>query len=323
MKKVISSAIILAFLLIVISLAVFYFLLQPISPSTSSDQDFVVARGDGMALVAKNLQDQGLIKNARAWRLLAKLKGESGLRPGIFVLNKNMSGEEILQYLKTSPKELTITILPGWRREEIAEYLSSLRLINFSASDFTAQTATLEGQLMAETYRIFPTAETNEIINLLHRQYQKDIVENTQVQTLLKNSGHSWSEILILASILQREARDEEQMRHIAGIIYRRLADNYPLQLCATAQYASGKDKQTGKWWEEPTLAETQFDSVYNTYRYQGLPPAPIAAVSLKAVKAALDPLENDYYFYLHDASGQIHYAKTLEEHNLNKEKYL
>lgn len=324
MKKVVFLAVSLAMILLFSGIAGFFWLIQPVVGVSEVEKvDFTVDKGEGMALVAKKLEKEGLIKNALAFRLLAKFKGEKGLVPGIFTLNANLSTTEVLHILKTEPKELTITILPGWRREEIAAYLTSLNLVDFSAAEFLTLTENLEGQLMAETYQIYPNETTGKIVALLHNQFLKDLGKNEEIQALVKQNKRSWEEILVVASLLQREARDEEQMRNIAAIIYQRLDDNYPLELCATAQYAVGKNKETGKWWEAPTLADTQFDSVYNTYRYQGLPPAPICAVSVEAVKAALAPETNDYYFYLHDSVGKIHYARTLEEHNANKANYL
>lgn len=325
MRKVVFLAMGLAMISIIAVGASFFWLIQPVASEKKmvDEIDFSVNRGDGVAMVAKKLEKEGLIKNAFAFRLLAKFKGEQGLVPGLFTLNANLSAMEVLHILKTEPKELTITILPGWRREEIAEYLMNLNLNEFSMTEFLTLTENLEGKLMAETYQVYPNETTVKLVALLHNQYLKDLEDNKEIQTLVERSDRSWNEILVVASLLQREARDEEQMRNIAAIIYRRLDDNYPLELCATAQYAVGKNKQTTKWWEAPTLADTQFDSVYNTYRYKGLPPAPICAVSVTAVKAALAPATNDYYFYLHDKAGKIHYAQTLEEHNANKANYL
>ena len=312
----------MAILLLVLAVGGFFWLIQPVDKTQITTTDFTVNSGEGARAVAQNLQTAGLIKNALAWRVWAKWAGETGLQAGVFSLSPAMSGEQILQQLKTQPKEITITILPGWRREEIAEYLDGLNLINFTATEFLQLTTGMEGELMAETYRIFPTATAEEIVDLLNQQFLRDLAENEEIQAAVAKSGRSWVEILTVASLLQREARDYEQMRNIATIIYRRLEDNYPLQLCATAQYAVGK-KATGGWWEPPTIEDTEFDSVYNTYAYKGLPPTPIAAVSVAAVEAALDPAENDYYFYLHDNDGKIHYAETLEEHTANKERYL
>ena len=323
MKKVILIALSVALLLMVGLAYAWHWLLLPVAENATA-VTFTVARGESMAAVARNLEAQNLIKSQWPVRLLAKFSGsDSKILPGVFTLSASQKPATILQILQTQPKELTITILPGWRREEIAAYLDELNLTNFSESEFLRLTTDLEGQLMAETYRIFPDVSTAEIVDLLHQQYQKDLVENEQVQTLLAASGKSWSEILTLASLLQREARDFAQMQNIAAIINHRLADNYPLQLCASAQYARGIDAKTGTWWAQPSLADTEIDSPYNTYAYKGLPPAPICAVSLQSVLAALEPAENDYYFYLHDDSGKIHYATTLEEHNANKASYL
>jgi UPF0755 protein len=126
-----------------------------------------------------------------------------------------------------------------------------------------------------------------------------------------------------VASLLQREAKNFEQMRMIADIIYSRLDDNYPLELCASAQYAVGKKPNTGNWWDPPTLEDTKITSPFNTYVTAGLPPSPICTVSLAAIEAAATPIANDYYFYLHDNEGQIHYANDYQQHQQNKNLYL
>ncbi len=323
MKKVIIGAIFLALVLLGSVVGYYFWSIQPVNVVEKELREFQVNNGEGISVVAQNLLAEKLIKNSLSFRILAKLEGETGLVPGMFKVSPSMSAQEVLTALKGRPEELTVTILPGWRREEIAEYLGNLGLTNFDEEEFLVLTKDLEGQLMAETYRIFPNVTTKSIVELLHQQYVTDIEENEEVKALLAQSERSWTEILTVASLLQREARDEEQMRNIATIIYRRLDDNYPLQLCATAQYAVGKNKKTGNWWEAPSLADTQFDSPYNTYQYKGLPPTPISSVSLQAIKAALQPADNDYYFYLHDDQGRIHYAETVEEHNDNKAKYL
>jgi UPF0755 protein len=209
-------------------------------------------------------------------------------------------------------------ILPGWRREEIAEYLTKLNLEEFEAAEFLRLTVDLEGQLAPDTYKIAPLSTAQTIVNILKRQFDQSVLENEALQAQIKASGRSFEEVLIVASLLQREARNFEQMQMIADIIYSRLEDNYPLQLCASAQYAVGKNNQSGSWWEPPSTLDTQVVSPYNTYTNSGLPPKPICAVSSSALQAAATPKANDYYFYLHDDSGQIHYAQTYEEHQQN-----
>jgi UPF0755 protein len=107
----------------------------------------------------------------------------------------------------------------------------------------------------------------------------------------------------------------------VAGILYQRIVMGMPLQVDATVQYVVANEK-TG-WWPEITLEDRKVKSAFNTYLILGLPPAPIANPGLSAISAAINPEKSDYLYYLHDAQGMIHYAATLEEHNLNIKKYL
>ena len=218
---------------------------------------------------------------------------------------------------------MTITIIPGWRREEIAAYLSEAGLSEFDAAEFLTLTADLEGQLWPETYKVAPMSDARMLVTVLHDQYRQQVTDNPEFQRRLQASGYSEQEVVTLASLLQREGKSLEEMKMIAGILYSRLEDNYPLQLCATAQYATGQDPKTGKWWEPPTLEDTHFQSPYNTYVVKGLPPGPISSVTTAALEAALAPTKSDYYYYLHDGQGQIHYATNLAGHERNKELYL
>ncbi len=321
MKKIIFAAIGLALLLMATAFALYYYYRQPVSQPPGADQEFIIEPGQGLNQIAASLEATGLIRSQYLFRFdVSQINPAPSFDPGIFTLNTSMTTKQIIATLQTEATEVTITILPGWRREEIAEYLSSLSLENFDNQEFLQLTADLEGQLMPETYRIFPDATASEITDLLHQQFITDIQENPDIQAQVAASDYSFEEILTLASLLQREARDPEQMRQIAAILYSRLEDNYPLQLCATAQYATGADVQSGEWWEPPTLEDTEYDSPYNTYQYKGLPPGPVSSISLPAIEAALNPGENDYYFYLHDPQGNIHYATTVEEHDQNKQ---
>ena len=125
---------------------------------------------------------------------------------------------------------------------------------------------------------------------------------------------------VIVASMLEKEVRKAEDMALVAGIIYKRLKLGMPLQIDATVQYAVGS---VDDWWPILTREDLEINSPYNSYKNQGFPPTPIANPGLASINAAKKPEESDYWFYLHDSSGQIHYAATLEEHNENIFKYL
>lgn len=285
--------------------------------------EFNIEAGQTLNAVAAKLQEKKIIRSSLALRVYHRWAKKSAIQAGAHQLSASQSLPQIYEQLHRPAKEITITILPGWRREEIAEYLSKQPLPEFSAEKFLQLTADLEGKLMPDTYKIAPLSTSETIVNILRKQFELAIGRDPKLQSCLQTQSKSLDELLIIASLLQREARDYEQMRMIAGIINNRLAIEQPLQLCASAQYATGKDSNTGSWWLAPSLLDTKVDSIYNTYVHAGLPPAPIAAISLPALQAACDPQANEYYYYLHDDQGVIHYGKTGEDHQKNISQFL
>lgn len=137
-------------------------------------------------------------------------------------------------------------------------------------------------------------------------------------------------EVLILASIVEREVKFNNDRPIVAGILLKRLEKNWPLQADATVQYAiasakcKGKSAKCGNWWPKNlTREDLKIKSPYNTYLYPGLPPGPICNPGLAAIEAVLNPVGSEYWFYLSDEEGKMHYAKTAEEHEENISKYL
>ena len=126
-----------------------------------------------------------------------------------------------------------------------------------------------------------------------------------------------------MASIVEREARGADDMQHVAGILWNRIELGMPLQADATLQYLKGYNPVEQAWWTPPLAADKSLISPYNTYLNLGLPPRPICNPGLEAIKAAAQPLSTDDLFYLHDRQGKIHYAQTLDDHNLNVDRYL
>ena len=138
--------------------------------------------------------------------------------------------------------------------------------------------------------------------------------------------------VVNLASIVEREARLPDDRPVVAGILLKRLENDWPLEVDATLQYAMATRKmENGKWktgsfdfWpKEITADDLELDSPYNTRKYKGLPPTPICNPGLSAIEAVIRPTETEYWFYLSDKEGKMHYAKTIEEHNLNISRYL
>lgn len=134
----------------------------------------------------------------------------------------------------------------------------------------------------------------------------------------------SLGQVIILASIVEREGRSAEDRPIIAGILLKRLKADWPLQTDATLQYALGYQAREKSWWKKSlTLEDKNVRSAYNTYLNPGLPPGPISNPGIESIKAVIYPKESEYWYYLHDPAGSVHYATTIEEHNANVAQYL
>jgi UPF0755 protein len=130
--------------------------------------------------------------------------------------------------------------------------------------------------------------------------------------------------VITLASIIEREGQTNEDRPVIAGILMNRLEAGWPLQADATLQYALGYQSKDKTWWKKTLYDEDKkINSPYNTYANPGLPPGPISNPGLASIQAAIYPKKTDYWYYLHDPAGGVHYAITLEEHNANIAKFL
>ena len=291
--------------------------LSPISPSQEKQQVFVITKGQPASLITQNLLSQGLIRSALAAKLYLIVSGlDQKILPGAYLLSPSQDLKSVFTTLTLGPQDIWVTFPEGWRREQFAARLDAVLTApdkTFSPADFIVQTATLEGRLFPDTYLIPTSATAADIIHILTTNFTQKV-------------GTVDSTVLTLASLVERESAGDDQRSLIAGILLKRLKAGWPLQVDATVQYAVDTSKckitvTTCKWWEPVT--DTRFPSPYNTYLKPGLPPTPIANPGLAALTAAQSPQNSPYWYYLHDATGLIHYATSIEQHNSNIDKYL
>jgi UPF0755 protein len=179
----------------------------------------------------------------------------------------------------------------------------------------------LEGRLFPDTYLIAKESTAETIVSLLLNTFEQKVLIGFADE--IAAAKRDFDQVLILASIVEREARGLEEMRHVAGILENRLELGMALQADATLQYIKGYNPSTESWWSPPRAADKNLESPFNTYLYPGLPPQPITNPGLLAISASLKPLETDNLYYLHGADGEIHYAHSLEVHNANVRRYL
>lgn len=217
-----------------------------------------------------------------------------------------------------SPVSRIVVIWPGERKEEITENIGAvLRWNSQEKADFIQEINTMspelsEGKFYPGQYVAHREATPSEVATMINTEFQNKILSRytKEVDTVVP-----LEDALTIASLLEREASDFENMREISGVIWNRLFIGMPLQLDATLQYARGPKVGGSTWWPVPRPADKYVESAYNTYANKGLPPGPIANPSSDSVIAALNPLQTDCYYYFHDSKQGYHCSKTYPEH--------
>jgi cell division protein YceG involved in septum cleavage len=261
-------------------------------------------------------------------------------------------------YKKTHPtyvpppprEEINITIIPGWNLRQIAADWTAKDIVkspeelyeilgkpayNYKAlggiepvlsfKDETGNQSypllatkmhgiSYEGYLLPDTYRVYKNAKPEDVLKKIFTNLEDKITPEMRAE--MERQGRSLFEILTMASVVEKEA-PKSDMPVVADIFWRREKKNWALQSCATVNYITGKS--------DPAVSakDKESDSLFNTYKYPGLPLGPISNPSIDAIKAALYPQKNNYWYFMTGTDGQMHYASTLEEHNYNVHKYL
>jgi len=349
-KKVILIIIII--LLAAVGAVVFYFFNQISQPASDSADEviFSVKKGEGVKVIASNLEKQGLVKNPFLFNAYVYLDGsEAKFIAGDYLLKKNYNIKELVKVFISGKvtNERVIKIIEGWTKNEIAEYLEKESVVaeedfleaadvvdsrkiipdkNYNYLADKPAKADLEGFLFPDTYRVFKDSTSAQIIEKMLDNFGVKFTE--QMRTDVANGKMTVFQIVALASVIEAEVKidlDESGQPvnndHyiVAGIFYNRLNSGMPLESDATINYITSGDNP------QPTSDELSIDSPYNTYKYTGLPPGPIGNPSLEAIKAAIYPEETDYLYFLHKINddGSIVFSQTYQEHLENKAKYL
>lgn len=322
----------IVFLLAVVFIGGFFWWRWAFSPASQppgQSQIFVISKGEGLSSIALRLKEDNLIKNSLAFKTFVLAKGLSNqIQAGSFRINSSWTVEEVTYLLTHGTLDIWLTFPEGWRREEYSRRLAA-NLENFSYPQFLELTKKIEGNLFPDTYLIPKDASPSSVIKILTNNFEKKY--SLELQLAAKKKGLTKHQVITLASIVERESGGEKDSPIIAGILLKRWQENWPLQVDATVQYLvatrnnfGAKQWQDLDWWPSKlTKADLEIDSPYNSYRYKGLPPGPICNPGLSSIKAVIYPQETDYWFYLSDKQGRMHYSKTNEEHNQNISRYL
>jgi UPF0755 protein len=318
MKKLI---LIFPFLLLVAVCFFYWINLQPVGGS--QEKMFVINRGESTQSIAQRLEKQGFIRNQYIFLAFLRLTNQqANIQAGSFRLSPRYSVNEIVKILQSGKIDTWVTFLEGWRKEQFAQEIE--KDLGLSGNEFLDLSQIQEGYLFPDSY-LFPTNySVDKIANKLTATFDQKWSELDLSATDL-----SKQEIITLASLVEREANSNSSRRIIAGILMKRWQNDWPLQVDATIQYLKATDLCSVSdfdcnWWPAVTSQNLKnYDSPYNTYKYKGLPPAPICNPSLASIKAVISPQETDYWYYLTGKDGKMYYSETLEEHNQNVQQYL
>ncbi len=325
-RIIIAAAVLIAIILIVAMTA--NHVLGGPTGTSRSEWDFEVQPGYGPNKIVAELRRNNLIRSRSYFMFLVKLTGNSGkLKFGLYPLNRGMSSWQILRILVSGKiKMLSFTIAEGYHNRQVADVLVRKKIVGsrqefFAAADNPAilkkygiPADSSEGYLFPDTYRVPYNCRVERVIDMMLRNFFANL---KKIDGAEADSAVERHKKIILASIVEREARRNEERPLMAGVFMNRLKKNMPLQSCATVQYLF--DRQQKKIYE----SQLKKESPYNTYLHEGLPKGPISNPGLPSLRAAWTPEQTEYLYFLVKPDGSHFFGKTASEHFEAKRKYI
>jgi len=295
---------------------------------------FKIEKGEGVAQIAKNLDTQGFLNSAFWFKVYVAASGNKAkFIDGEYKLRTDLNIKELTRQLtgaRFSNKEVDVTLLEGWTIAEMDEYLVKRSLIkpgelvayseNFAQKDYfflfdRPKNVALQGYLYPDTYRVYAQTSVAELARKMLENFDQKLTPEMRAE--IKKQKKSIFDVITLASIVEREMFGYENRRIVADIFLKRLKSGMALQSDATVNFI------TQKGLAAPSLDDLKVESLYNTYKYPGLPPGPICNPSIEAIKAVIYPAKTNYWYFLNTPQGEIVFSKTHDEHVDNKFKYL
>lgn len=313
--------ILISLLLVVASAAGYYYFSIKQKNNGSGEAKIVEIRaGESNFEIASDIKNTGAINSASILWLFMEINHKS-INPGFYSIPYGLSISDLVG--KILDDDLTlykVTVTEGRRIEQIAASLDDHGYYRYR--DFVVEAKGLEGKLFPDTYYAYKKGNAKDLVNMMHDNYLK------KVQGL-----NIADKDLILASIVERETKKDDERAIVAGVYQNRLNAGIKLQADPTVIYAFDSAKLSNmpdsevknySFWEPVPLATfSGVKSPYNTYLVDGLPPAPICNPGISSIKAAQNPAKHDYLYFFHDSSGQIYLSKTAAEHEAKVEQYL
>jgi UPF0755 protein len=293
-----------------------YYILVP-PRSFPAGTIFEIPDGATFQQAAQMLEEKGVIRSSFALRVyIALVKYNHPIISGFYLLPEKESLSMIAERIVVGEyriERVKILIPEGFDIWSLEKALTSA-MPAFDGEKFLSIAKKDEGYLFPDTYFFFTIVRPEEVVAKMRGNFNE---KTKDIAGKIKASGHPLADIVTMASIIERETVTPADRRIVSGILWKRIKLGMPLQVDAAFNYVNGKSTY------DLTLGDLQIDSRYNTYKYKGLPPGPIANPGLDTILAALEPTETQYLYYLSGKDGTMYYAKNFEEHKRNKVKYL
>jgi UPF0755 protein len=335
MKRILFGLLVLLVLVAGAGAGTFFWAEQQVrrsmAPSGAPSVEFTVPKGTSGRGLGRLLVAQGLIRDARLWQWHLFRRGSFAPKAGRHALSPSMTMAEMATALEgvPLPEDVPFVVIEGWRLRDTDAALAKAGLITPGAyiaaasrperftAPFPLPQGTLEGYLYPETYRVEPDAFNVEV--LLQRQLDAFAARfYLSHREALAKSGRTLHDVVVMASMLEREEPLPEQRPLVAGILWKRVDGGWPLGVDATSRY------ELAEWNDRRAFLKRLRDQAdpWNTRHRKGLPPGPIGAPTVASLRAALEPSPSEFWYYLHDAEKRLHPSRNAEEHEALRRKY-
>ncbi len=290
-----NNKILIVLLFVFLLLISFFYILFIYTPKRDKDLIIHISPKDSVVLISEKLEEQNIIKNKFTFKaILIIFSSDKNIISGDYFIGKNEKPIKVIYRIISGKHEvlkIKITLREGLTKKEMIKILSE-KIKTFNEDEFLNNPKVKEGYLFPDTYFFYPMTTTDEIVDELTLNFNRKI---KLLDNEIKKSGKSLSDIIIMASILEKEAKGKEDVLLISGILWKRLEIGMALQV----------------------------DAAPVTYDMVGLPNEAISNPGFVSIKAAINPKNSPYLFYLHDDSGQVHFAVDFSEHRSNIARYL
>lgn len=298
-------------------------LAKPVASTIDDQVVITIQPGMSTSDIGDLLFKQNIIKSVILFRVVAKIENmENSLQAGEYAFSKGMTTQQVVRMIahgETAYRQITIP--EGYTVKQIAQLIQEQKLGDSSKFKSLAQNYSpfpymetkpsvgykAEGYIFPDTYRVPRGTNEAQLLNMMMTQFDQKFTNEMRDRAV--SLGLSISEVVTLASLVEKEAQLDQDRPIIARVFLNRLKQDMPLQSCATIQYIIGYPKA------ELTVEDTQIKSAYNTYLHNGLPPGPIANPGVASLNAVLYPAESDYLYFVADKQGAHHFSQTYEEH--------